>query len=45
MLVGLLDFARKVEDLLRANAVMQPKRKDKDFVNDVCNRAHTVNRR
>jgi len=44
-IVGLLDFARKVEDLVRVNAVMQAKRKDKDFVNDVCNRAHTVNGR
>jgi hypothetical protein len=44
-IVGLLDFPRKVDDLVRANAVKQTtKRKDKDFVNDVCSRAHSVNR-
>jgi hypothetical protein len=43
-IVGLLDFARKVEDLVRVNALLQAsKRRDKDFVNDVCGRAHTVN--
>jgi hypothetical protein len=45
-IVGLLDFAKKANDLVRANAVMQAtNRKDKDFVNDVCNRANAVNGR
>jgi hypothetical protein len=40
-MVGLLDFVKKVDDLVRVNAVSQTK--DKEFVNNVCNRAHTVN--
>jgi hypothetical protein len=44
-MVGLMDFAKKVEDLVRATSVLQAtRRKDKDLANDVCDRAHTANR-
>jgi len=44
-MVGLMDFAKKVEDLVRASSLLQAtRRKDKDFANDVCDRAHAANR-
>ena len=44
-MVGLMDFAKKVEDLVRVSSLLQAtRRKDKDFANDVCDRAHAANR-
>jgi len=44
-IVALVDFARKIEDMVRPLACKQvSNRKDRDFANDVCNRAHEANR-
>jgi hypothetical protein len=47
-MVGLIDFARKVDDLVRASAYKElqdpDKKKEKEFAKDVCNRVQGINR-
>jgi hypothetical protein len=46
-IVALIDFVRKVEDLVRASAYKElqdpTKKKDKEFAKGVCNRVHDIN--
>jgi hypothetical protein len=47
-IVALIDFVRKLEDLVRASAYKElqdpEKKKEKEFAKDVCNRVHDINR-